>query len=262
MRRGALCTLVVVATALFASGCAASQPNSGPDPQLKGTWHLVVATSDGSTVPSGAEEITLTIGDAAHTGGASPCSAYTASVTGGVGAVFISAHGPAGGSSCDDRSLANVDDEYLQALSATTIASIDDGLLVLSSPSSSLVYVKPAATSSGTLQNTTWSLVVPPDLKNRSVVRLEFAGSGRVFVTTSCSRSVARYTLDEDIITIAGGVLTTRARGHSCSPADRVASAVLTGQLTADVSASTGAGPAILVLTNRFTEQPLLWRAQ
>lgn len=251
---------LAIGTALLATGCAARQPVSSPDPRLKGTWHLVVGTERGATIKSGAEEITLTIGDTAHSGGASPCSIYHATITGGLGAVFIDAAILGRGTDCTDATLLHIDDQYIAALSATTVASIDEGVLVLSSPHTSLVYIKPKASSLGTLQNSRWSLVVPPNLRDPTAVRLTFGEDNQLTITTSCSESIARYVLVEDIITLRS-VSTIPTRAHTCTAPDRAATAVLTGQLTADVSSATAAGPATLILTNRANEEPMLWRA-
>jgi heat shock protein HslJ len=251
---------IAVVAALLTAACSSPPPISSPDPQLDGTWHLVVATDHGSTIKSGAEEITLTIADTAHSGGSSPCSAYHASITGGIGAIFIDAAIRGRGQNCTDPALLRIDDQYIEALSATTVASIDNGILVLSSPHSSLVYIKPKASSLGTLQNSRWSLVVPPNLRNSTAVHLTFGSANELTITTSCSESIARFLLVEDII-ILRGVDTTTTGTHSCSATDRAAQAVLTGQLTADVSSGSVAGPATLILTNRATEEPMLWQA-
>jgi heat shock protein HslJ len=246
--------------ALLLAGCATTPPVSAPDPQLAGTWHLVVATERGRTVASGAEEITLTIGNSSHSGGSSPCSFYTASITGGLGAIFIDAAIRDRGADCSDAALLHIDDQYIAALDATTVASIDDGVLVLSSPHSSLVFIKPTASSLGTLQNTNWSLLEPPNLRDSTAVRLTFGSANQLTITTRCSQSIARYLLIEDII-ILRTVQTTPLGTHACSAVDLAAQGVLNGQLTADVSSATISGPATLILTNRSNEEPMLWRA-
>jgi heat shock protein HslJ len=256
---GAFACALAVSASL--TGCASVTSTTSPDPQLKGTWHLVVATNHGSTIRSGAEEITLTIADGTHSGGASPCSTYRASVTGGIGAVFINASVLDRDADCSDPALLHIDEQYLAALDSTTVASIDDGVLVLSSPHSSLVFIKPTASSLGTLQNTTWSLIEPPNLRDSTSVRMRFGSSNQLTITTPCSVSIATYELVEDII-ILRGVTTTRTGGHSCTAVDLAASAVLTGQLTADVSSATIDGPATMILTNRATELPMLWRGE
>ncbi len=254
-----MAALAVVAV-LAVTGCATAPPTSNPDPQLLGTWHLVLATDHGATIASGAEDITLTIGDSKHTGGASPCTQYRASITGGLGAVFIDASVSGRNIRCNDPALTEIDNQYLGALGSSSVASIDDGVLVLSSPHSSLVYLKPALSSTGTLQNTRWEFVQPPDLREPTSVVLTFGAVNQLTITTPCAITIAHYVLVEDII-ILRGVATTRSGTHACTPADRVAQGVLTGQLTADVSSATIAGPATLILTNRANEEPLLWRA-
>ncbi len=256
----ALGVVLAVGTVLAVGGCASVPPTSSPDPQLVGTWHLVLATDHGTTVATGAEDITLTIGDSKHTGGASPCSHYRASITGGLGAIFIDASFVGRNIQCNDPALAKVDNQYVDALAAATVATIDDGVLVLSSPHSSLVYLKPTLSSIGTLQNTRWALVQPPDLRASTAVSLTFGNVNELTITTSCTSTVAHYLLVEDII-ILRGVATMPIGTRRCTPADQVAQAILTGQLTADVSSATIAGPATLILTNRANEEPLLWRA-
>jgi len=256
-RHAALVPAVLMLVAL--AGCATVAPTSSPDPQLEGTWHLVLATDRAGTLASGAEDITLTIGDTAHTGGASPCSHYRASVTGGPGAIFIDASFVGRDITCKDPALTKIDNQYLTALAATSYASVDGGVLVLSSPHTSLVYLKPTLSSTGTLQNTHWSLVQPPDLRAATAVTLSFGNDNQLTVTTSCTTTVAHYVLIEDII-VFKGVSLTRIGPSPCTGPDRAAQGALTGQLTADISSATKAGPATLILTNRETEEPLLWR--
>jgi heat shock protein HslJ len=256
----AIALLGAITLVIALAGCANARPVSAPDPQLAGTWHLVVATERGKTVASGAEEITFTIGDTTHTGGSSPCSFYTASVTGGLGAIFIDAGLINRGADCSDEALLHIDDQYIAALDATTVASIDDGVLVLSSPHSSLVFIKPTASSLGTLQNTNWSLLEPPNLRDSTAVRLTFGSANQLTISTRCSLSIARYVLIEDII-ILRAVQTTPVGKKACSAVDLTARDALSGQLTADVSSATVSGPATLVLTNRGNEEPMLWRA-
>ena len=251
---------VATSVVLVVTGCANVPPTSSPDPQLLGTWHLVLATDRGATVASGAEDITLTIGDSKHTGGASPCAQYRASITGGVGAVFVDASFVGRNIRCTDPALTKIDNQYLDALGSASVASIDDGVLVLSSSHSSLVYLKPTLSSTGTLQNTRWSLVEPPDLRASTAVSLSFGAVNQLTIATSCGTTIAHYLLIEDII-ILRGVSTTPIGSRVCTPTDHMAQAVLTGQLTADVSSATVAGPATLILTNRANEEPLLWRA-
>jgi heat shock protein HslJ len=255
-----IAAVVATVTSLLLAGCTTTPPFSAIDPQLAGDWHLVVATERGKTVASGAEEITFTISDSRHSGGSSPCSFYTATITGGLGAIFIDAGIVNRGADCSDAALLHIDDQYIAALDATTVASIDDGVLVLSSPHSSLVFIKPTASSLGTLQNTNWSLLEPPNLRDSTAVRLTFGNANQLTITTRCSQSIAHYLLIEDII-ILRTVQTTPVGTHACSAVDLAAQHVLNGQLTADVSSATVSGPATLILTNRANEEPMLWRA-
>ena len=259
MRARAAIAALAACVVLILTGCANATPTSSPDPQLLGTWHLVLATDHGATVASGAEDITLTIGDSKHTGGASPCAHYRASITGGLGAIFVEASFVGRDIKCTDPALNKIDNQYLDALGSASVASIDDGVLVLSSPHSSLVYLKPTLSSTGTLQNTRWVLVQPPDLRASTAVSLTFGAVNQLTIATSCGTTIAHYLLIEDII-ILRGVSTTPIENRVCTPTDHVAQAVLTGQLTADVSSATIAGPATLILTNRANEEPLLWR--
>src|SRR5471032_751244 len=149
--------------ALALSGCAASSRVAVSDPQLQGTWHLASASNHGLGIPLAGNSITLRIGDARHTGGDSPCSSYSATVTGGVGVVYIRAQLDGGTrDDCATAQLNSLEKNYLDALTATRYAQVDEGSLVLSSPQSYLVFVKAAAAPVVALLNSNWRLFALP----------------------------------------------------------------------------------------------------
>ena len=146
-RRLAALAAAAVALALVLTGCTAPGTISVSDPKLQGTWHLASASDHGFGIPLAGNTITLRIGDAAHTGGDSPCSSYSATVTGGVGVIYIRARLTGGArDDCATPQLNLIEKNYLEALTASRYAEVDQGSLILSSPQSYLVFVKTAAT--------------------------------------------------------------------------------------------------------------------
>jgi heat shock protein HslJ len=147
---------VAAAAALIAllalTGCSA--PGAAvSDPRLAGTWHLASASDNGTGIPVGGDAITLTIGDSQHTGGDSPCSSYSATVTGGVGVVYIRAQLTGGTrDDCATPQLNSVEKHYIDALTRSEYANLDRGSLVLSSPRSHLVFVRSTTSSRGALR--------------------------------------------------------------------------------------------------------------
>ncbi len=146
-RRGARLAGVPAAAALVLltlslAGCSAAGA-AVSDPRLDGTWDLASASDNGTGIPIGGDAITLTIGDAEHTGGDSPCSSYSATVTGGVGVVYIRAQLTGGTrDDCSTPQLNTEEKQYLDALTRSQYAALDRGSLVLSSPRSQLVFVR------------------------------------------------------------------------------------------------------------------------
>jgi len=95
VRVGTILGMLTLTLPTVLTGCAEAGP-AASDPRLHGTWHLASGSEHGLGLPIGGRAITLSIGDADHTGGNDPCSSYRATVTGGIGVVYIRA-APTGG---------------------------------------------------------------------------------------------------------------------------------------------------------------------
>jgi heat shock protein HslJ len=262
---------VVVALTLALGGCVASGP-SAADPRLEGTWHLASGSVRGKGIPLGGRSVTLTIGDATHTGGNDPCSPYSATVTGGIGVVYIRAtltsHTR---DDCTTPSLARMQQLYISALTSSKFAAINQGALVLTSPSSTLVYVRTQPAPIGSVQNTTWLLYaivsqVPTVTAGRGIhpVRLSFDGGSSLSVSSRCVTESANYQIEGENFAISH-VITSPGLSHSCTVADRNLSAqaitMIDGPLLLDVSSDGSDSIPMLVITNLDDNLPIVWRA-
>jgi heat shock protein HslJ len=270
MKAGAAVALAAV-LALALAGCAAPGA-SVSDPRLDGTWHLASASDHGLGIPIGGTAITLTVGDAKHTGGSSPCSNYAATVTGGVGVVYIRAQ--LTGSKLKDCATPELDSvvrQYLAALTRTQYASIDHGALVLSSPQTNLVFVRAAATPIAALLNSQWQLYavptqVPAVTSGPGIdpVYLRFDGRSGLTITSTCVTIAANYQIEGENFAVSSA-RTTPVPGTGCNEADRAladdAALLLDGPLLIDVSPTGHDNPATLVVTNLDENVPIVWRA-
>jgi heat shock protein HslJ len=280
-RRGESATLVrslvtIVATAgvlaVALTGCGTPGAVSVSDPQLHGTWHLASASDHGLGIPLAGRSITLTIGDARHTGGESPCSTYSATVTGGVGVVYIRAQLNAGPrDDCATPQLNNVEKNYLDALTASRYARVDEGSLILSSARSYLVFVKAAATPVVALRNSSWRLYALPTQvpsatsgPGLSPVYLRFDGGGGLTISSPCATFAANYQIEGENFAVAVQHVVAGNPG-ACTSAERTlaaeAAVLLDGPLLIDVSSAGNDEPATLVVTNLDENVPVVWRA-
>ena len=260
------------AVALVLTGCVAPGRVSVSDPKLQGTWHLASASDHGLGIPLAGNSITLRIGDAAHTGGDSPCSSYSATVTGGVGVVYVRARLTGGArDDCATTQLNLIEKNYLDALNSSRYAEVDQGSLILSSPQSYLVFVKVAATPAVALANSSWRLyALPTQVPNETVgpglnpVYLRFDGGTGLTITSPCATFAANYQVEGENFAVS---VQHVVPGHDplCTRAERslaAAAAVLfDGPLLIDVSSAGDGDPATLVVTNLDENVPVVWRA-
>jgi heat shock protein HslJ len=262
----------LVAVALVLAGCASPGRASVSDPRLDGTWHLASASDHGLGIPLSGNAITLTIGDANHTGGDSPCSSYRATVTGGVGVVYIRAQLNSGvRDDCATTELNNIEKNYLDALTSSRYAQVDSGSLVLSSSQSYLVFVKTAPTPIVAVQNSTWRLyALPAQIPSDTVgpglnpVYLRFDGANGLTITSPCATFAASYQIEGENFAVAIQHVIAGSPG-ACSQAERTlaaeASVLLDGPLLIDVSSAGNGDPATLVVTNLNENVPVVWRS-
>jgi heat shock protein HslJ len=265
--RAALVALTLVAAAAV-SGCA-SHGTSTPDPRLNGTWHLGAASVDGGLLNLGDAPLDLTIGDADHTSVVSSCGSYKASVTGGLGPVYVHISARNGRNRCLSDEDAALSRAYLGALGATSFASIADGSLVLSSPTASLIYLRHAATPSSDFHHTAWTLASVPVSRARpsagpttpATVSLVFDGDDGITLNNPCSRITAHYQQQGTVISV-GAYLTEELMPH-CPPADlaleQVALTLLRGALLIHNSSDGIASDTWLVITNLSIGVPSVW---
>jgi heat shock protein HslJ len=261
-----------VALALGVAGCATAGQTSVSDPRLHGTWHLASASDHGVGIPLAGQAITLTIGDAEHTGGDSPCSSYSATVTGGVGVVYIQAQLNAGPrDDCATTELNNVEKNYLDALTSSRFARVERGSLLLTSAKSNLVFVRATPTPVVALRATNWRLyslpsqaTSPTESPALNPVYLRFGEGDGLTITSPCATFAANYHLDGDNLTVTAQHVIA-GNPALCTTTERTLAAesavLLDGPLLVDVSSAGHAEPATLVITNLNENEPVVWRA-
>ena len=261
-----------VAVVFLMAGCATAGTVSVSDPKLQGTWHLASASDHGFGIPLAGNSITLKIGDAAHTGGESPCSSYSATVIGGVGVVYIRARLTGGArDDCATTQLNLIEKNYLEALNSSRYAEVDQGSLILSSPKSYLVFVKAAETPVVSLLNSNWRLyALPTQVPNETSgpglnpVYLRFDGRSGVTISSPCATFAANYQIEGENFSVSVQHVIP-GHGALCTSAERslaaAAAVLLDGPLLIDVSSAGNGDPATLVVTNLDENVPVVWRA-
>jgi heat shock protein HslJ len=265
-------TALTLLAAVAVSGCAATGPSSS-DPRLQGTWHLASGSVDGKGIPLGGRSVTLTIADAAHTGGDDPCSPYSATVTGGIGVVYIYATLTTNNrDNCTNAGLSRLERLYLSALTSSRFSAINQGALVLTSPSSTLVYVRTQPAPIGSVRSTTWVLYsvvsqIPTVTSGPNIhpIHLTFDGGSSLSISSPCVTESANYQIEGENFAISH-VITYPVLGGSCSLGDRELSAeavtTLDGPLLLDVSSDGSDNVPMLVITNLDDNLPIVWRAE
>jgi heat shock protein HslJ len=264
---------MALAALLAVAGCATPGRTAVSDPRLHGTWHLAAASDHGHGIPLAGQAITLTIGDAGHTGGDSPCSTYSATVTGGIGVVYIRAQLDAGPrDDCATTQLNTIEKDYLDALTATQYAKVDEGSLVLTSPQSNLVFVRAAPAPVVALRGSSWRLYALPTQNSSDTtagpesnpIYLRFDSEQGLNISSPCATFAASYQLEGEnlAVTVQNGVY---GNPGACTPAQRTlaaeAAVLLDGPLLVDVSSAGNGDPATLVITNLNEDVPVVWRA-
>jgi heat shock protein HslJ len=262
---------LAISFALALAGCASPDRVSVSDPRLDGTWHLASASDRGLGIPLGGNSITLTIGDARHTGGQSPCSSYRATVTGGVGVVYIrAALNPGPRDDCATPQLNGIEKHYLEALTASRYAAVNYGTLILSSKVSYLVFVKAAVTPVAAILNSTWRLYALPTQHpsdetgpGLNPVFLTFNRGNGLSISSPCATFAANYQIEGENFTVSAQHVVAGNPG-ACTTAERTlaseASVLLDGPLLIDVSDGENGDPATLVVTNLNENVPVVWR--
>lgn len=250
--RLALLTAVLLALA----GCA-SPGVSAPDPRLGGTWHLVSAHDDKGTMNLDGTNITLTIGR--FTGGSSPCNGYSATVSGGVGVVYVQAFQSAGGEDCPNPAATKLDARYLTALQKAQFSRLAAGQLTLSSPTTTLHYSKTALPLPD-IEKATWLLAELPSQGGSRApvgaydppVSLEFNGYDGLTVKTVCSGFTTHYTVSGTSVRVGSTLIGFRIKGCTTSGKsldDRLQRLLFT-PFTADIAYAGGDHGTTLTITN------------
>jgi hypothetical protein len=242
---------------------------SSSDPRLEGTWHLASGSDDGDGLPIGAHSITLTIGDSTHTGGDEPCGAYDATVTGGIGPIFVTVALTSGmRDACTTTDLTHLEQLYVGALGASRFAAIDEGALVLTSPHSNLVFLRSVPAPIADIRNTNWRLYavgtqVPSvtSVAANDPVRLKFSDADQFTLSSRCMTMDGDYQLEGENFAINH----TTFASEWCRSADRILTGEAVGEfdgpLLLDVTAGGPDLASMLVVTNLHDNLPIVFRA-
>jgi heat shock protein HslJ len=253
------------------SGCVPSGPSQS-DPRLEGTWFLASGSDSGHDLAVGAQVISLTISDSAHTGGDEPCSTYSATVTGGIGVIYVRPQRTSGTrDSCETTALNQLQQLYFTALSASQFATIDQSALVLTSSKSNLVFLRAAPEAVANMHNTNWLLYsiateVPTVTAKTHLdpVHLTFNKGDTLTLKSPCMSVRAAYQLEGENFAVSHGVGSLLI-STLCTPADRrLSSNVLTlfdSPLLLNVSSDGKFAVPMMVITNLSDNLNIVFRA-
>ncbi len=140
---------------LALGGCTSSSKDTAADTRFVGQWVLASARDAGGTIDLRGTYITLTINPSEAATGRGACNDYTANIIGEPGAVFVHiVHRTLG--LCSDVILAQLDQRYINALKASSLASVDGEYLTLASKNSSLLFHKVAHFMIGGIVDIPW----------------------------------------------------------------------------------------------------------
>jgi heat shock protein HslJ len=141
-KRSALACLAA-ATALVLAGCAAadSAKDAAPDPRLRGSWQLVSGSDRLGDFQMDQTLMTLSVGSARETHGATPCGSFGASVRGSAGAIWITV-APHTSKGCAglDTTIAQLDVRFVQALARSTEVAVTRQGLTMRAPGTELEF--------------------------------------------------------------------------------------------------------------------------
>ena len=258
-------SIIVAATASLMLASCTSRGNSTPDPRLDGQWRLSSASDSQGSLVLGDTVVTLNIGDVRHSGGQSPCTEYTATVTGSAGVVFVRASS-AGRGDCPDPQLGDLEDRYLAALNDTDFAAVRDTTLVLSSARGSLHFVRGVEPKAAALEGTTWVLeslspaaTLGITQRRPSEVSVRFDGENNLLVSGACSTISAVYSSADRRVSVTS-LRTDSGDGGICANSDATTAQqiihLLGGAFTLDIHGGT------LFVTSIDTGENAVFRAR
>jgi heat shock protein HslJ len=193
-----------LAIAAALSGCATTTVTApASDPRLSGEWELTSATDAAGALDMPGPPITLTISAAAPPHGRGPCNDYDARIIGTTGPVFVTVTGRTTGL-CNEPQLRTVEYRYLKDLDATTLATVDNGLLTLASGKTRLTYNAAATVRTSLITGKTWhitALSLADEYYNElrpapDHLDLRLDKDSTFTVTTPCSPVTGSWTVD------------------------------------------------------------------
>ena len=204
MRIRAAAALVAI---LVLAGCSATSPGSATptDESLDGEWTLAKGTDATGTfdLKDAIATITLTGG---NPGGRTPCNAFGATVSGGVGKIDITPTFQTE-AACADPELMELEPRYLDALDAVTEASVTSSGLTLTGPRVSLLFTLAPEVPTSKLTGTDWRLesVVTMDAVT-SVLGdglLKLRNDGTLIGNAGCTDFKGTWKVDAGIVSVA-----------------------------------------------------------
>ena len=189
------------------AGCSSTSPGAGAptDESLDGEWTLAEGSDATGTFDLKDAIATLTL-TGGNPGGRTPCNAFGATVSGGVGEIDITPTFQTE-AACADPDLMELEPRYLDALDAVTEASVTSTGLSLTGPKVSLEFTLAPEVPTSKLTGTDWRLesVVTKDAVS-SVLGdglLKLRTDGTLIGNAGCRDFTATWKVDAGVVSIA-----------------------------------------------------------
>ena len=255
---------VAVLAIIVLSGCSTTSPGSATptDESLDGEWTLTEGSDATGTfdLKDGIATLVLTGG---NPGGRTPCNAFGATVSGGVGAIDITPTFQTE-AACADADLMAIEPRYLDALDGVTEAAVTSTGLSLTGPKISLTFALAPQVPTSKLTGTDWRLesVVTGEAVS-SVLGdglLKLRNDGTLVGNAGCRDFTGSWKVDAGVVSVSE----LEFAAADC-PADFVAqedaveslfSAPFSAEVTGDqLTLTSGDGSAGLVFRDDASEQ-------
>jgi heat shock protein HslJ len=239
------------AVLLVVAGCATA---TGAAPEVTGEWELVEFSQDGAVVPGPVGvRATLTVADG-ELSGTSFCNSYSGTYR--LDGDELTVSGLGGTEMGCAPELMDAESAYLGALGAVDRAATTDGYLVLSGADAELRFRPMPTVPESDVAGTRWILETLLDGEIASSTTglpavLELADDGTLTASTGCRALTGRWTLDGDVVRVAGVAPAEATCDQDVAAQDEQVTAVLSEDfrvsVTEDSLAVTGHGGLGLV---------------
>ena len=196
-----------VLAVLVITGCSTAQPGAGTptDESLDGEWTLVEG-SDATGSFDLKESLATLVLTGGNPGGRTPCNAFGATVSGGVGEIDITPTFQTE-AACADPDLMALEPRYLDALDAVTEAAVTSTGLSLTGPKVSLRFELAPEVPTSKLTGTDWRLESVIDGETVSSVLgdglLKLRDDGTLIGNAGCRDFTATWKVDAGVMSVS-----------------------------------------------------------